>query len=99
MPTSFTDGELLSRAKELVASGTLRCEPAATFAAYSAGATCALCGHPIKRGDIECRAQFGTREPSVFWLYFHGPCEEAWRVACREPGLTIVPETDSSLSK
>ena len=56
---------LRNKAREAILSGRLpTAKPSRTFYGHSAGATCAVCGDPVRRGEMTYELEFRTGAPA-----------------------------------
>jgi hypothetical protein len=55
---------LREKAREAILSGRLpAAKPSRTFYGHSAGATCAVCGDPVRRGEMDYELEFRASPP------------------------------------
>jgi hypothetical protein len=75
---------LRQKAREAILSGRLpTTNPSRTFYGHSAGATCAVCGDPVRRGELDYELEFRAStppdaRPEVGLCYLHQRCFVAW---------------------
>ena len=55
---------LRAKAREAILNGRLpTAKPSRTFYGHSAGATCAVCGDPVRRGEMDYELEFQASSP------------------------------------
>ena len=60
----FAEPILRAKAREAILSGRLlAAKPSRTFYGHSAGATCAVCGVPVRRGEMDYELEFRASPP------------------------------------
>ena len=60
----FAEPILRAKAREAILSGRLpAAKPSRTFYGHSAGATCAVCGDPVRRGEMDYELEFQASPP------------------------------------
>ena len=75
---------LREKAREAILSGRLpAAKPSRTFYGHSAGATCTVCGHPVRRGEMDYELEFRASpppdaRPDVRRCHLHHRCFVAW---------------------
>ena len=58
------DPILRAKAREAILNGRLpTAKPSRTFYGHSAGATCAVCGVPVRRGEMDYELEFRASPP------------------------------------
>ena len=83
--TAMPDEPILrKKAHEAILSGRLpAAKPSRTFYGHSAGATCAVCGDPVRRGEMDYELEFRVSpppdaRPGVRRCHLHHRCLVAW---------------------
>ena len=75
---------LREKARDAILSGRLpAAKPSRTFYGHSAGATCAVCGYPVRRGEMHYELEFRASpppdaSPQVRRCHLHHLCFAAW---------------------
>jgi len=83
---------LREKAREAILSGRLpTARPSRTFYGHSAGARCAVCGDPVRRGELDFELEFRASPPpdarsEVRRCHMHERCFAAWEVARTQVG-------------
>ena len=90
---------LREKAREAILSGRLpAAKPSRTFYGHSAGATCAVCGYPVRRGEMDYELEFRASplpdaRAEVRRCHLHERCFAAWEFERAQVG---PPESRSS---
>ena len=81
MPLTKIENELRATARKLIADGQLPGSPASkTFGGYGADGVCSLCGHPVKRDEVEFEIEHSALSGGPY--RFHFLCHAAWQFEC-----------------
>ena len=74
---------LREKAREAILSGRLpAAKPSRTVYSHSAGATCAICGDPVRRGEMDYELEF--RGSQIRRCHLHHRCLLAWEFECSQ---------------
>ena len=83
---------LRQKAREAILSGRLPvARPSRTVYGHSAGATCVVCGDPVRRGEMNYELEFRASPPpdagpEVRRCHLHHRCFVAWQFERTEVG-------------
>jgi hypothetical protein len=80
---------LRSKAEEAIRTGKLPSRrPDRTWGGPGVGATCAVCGEPVKKDQLEFEVQFARDgdNPGLDKFHIHVRCFAAWELERRQGG-------------
>lgn len=83
------EASLAAKAREAIRSGALPARPAnRTFGGPGSGATCAVCGEPVTRNQMELEIEFNRHgtAPGLDRYHLHPKCFSAWELERKKGG-------------
>ncbi len=83
------DAILAAKARDAIQSGVLSARAAnRTFGGPGSGATCAVCGEPVTRNQMELEVEFNRHgaTPGLDRYHLHTKCFAAWELDRKKSG-------------